>query len=129
MMSETQLKLGVIGQGYAVCRLAPKADVPSWADSSALLSITRTPDELSIVCTETNVPTGVRAERGWAVLKVLGPLEFSLVGILSSLTQPLAKAGIPVFVISTFDTDYLLVKQTSLPETVDVLGRFCEVMT
>jgi hypothetical protein len=79
-----------------------------------LLAIVRSADELSIVCEESKVPMDVKTERGWRVLKVLGPLDFSLVGILSDLANALAKAGVSIFAISTYDTDYVLVKQDQL---------------
>jgi hypothetical protein len=78
------------------------------------LSITRTRDELSIVCESSRIPAGIDAEFGWRCIKVDGPLDFSLVGVLSSLAEPLARAGIPIFAISTFDTDYVLVKTANL---------------
>jgi len=101
---------------YAVCRLEPDAPVPEWATrmnaSSPFSSITRTDRELSIVCYEALVPGGVRAERGFVALRVVGTLDFNLTGIIARLTVPLADAGVPVFVVSTFETDYLLIKAT-----------------
>jgi hypothetical protein len=86
-----------------------------------LVSITRTHEEMSIVCPEDNVPDGVESERDWRGLKIAGRLDFSLVGILSSLLGPLALAVIPVFVTSTFNTDYLFVKQERLEQALEVL--------
>jgi len=87
------------------------------------MSLTRTAGELSLVYCEEAVPDGVRCEQGWRCLRVAGTLDFSLVGVLASLLGPLADAGLSVFVVSTFDTDYLLVKQTDFQRTVDVLRR------
>jgi hypothetical protein len=96
---------------YAVARLAPDTAVPAWAgDAGGFVSITRTPDELSIVCTEAAVPSGVLVERGWALLKIAGPLAFGEIGVLASVAAPLAAARISLFVVSTFDTDYILIK-------------------
>ena len=95
---------------YAVARLAPDAPVPSWASTGALTSITRTADELSIVCDDDAVPNGVYAMRDFAALRVLGTIDFAVVGVLASLTRVLAEAGVSVFAFSTFDTDYLLVR-------------------
>jgi hypothetical protein len=106
---------------FAVCRLAPDAPLPTWAAAGSFVSITRTPDELSIVCRREEVPDGVRCEPGWRCLRVAGTLEFTLIGILASLLAPLADAGIPVFVLSTFDTDYLLVKEDRLDVAVEIL--------
>ena len=107
----------------AVCRLDPQVAVPDWALSGDFFSITRTTDELSIVCSEAGVPEGVLCERGWAGLKVEGPLDLSLTGVLASLAQPLAEAGISIFAVSTYDTDYLLVKVGDLERAVAVLTQ------
>ena len=104
------MRLGRIEGRLAVVRRDPAAEIPHWAGAASFLSITRTGEELSIVCDETLVPDSEMAERGWSVFKVHGPIAFTLTGVVSSLTMPLAAEGIPVFVISTFDTDYLLVK-------------------
>jgi len=99
---------------FAVCLLAPDTPVPAWASPPAagICSVTRTASELSIVCDESRVPADVaRAERGWRAFRVRGPIPFSELGVVAGITAPLAAAGIPVFVISTFDTDYLLVAE------------------
>ena len=108
---------------FAVCKLPPDAPLPDWAASGSLFSITRTTDELSVVCHQDAVPEGVRCERGWRCLRVAGTLDFSLVGVLASLVGPLAGAALSVFVLSTFDTDYLLVKEQVLGLAVEVLLR------
>jgi uncharacterized protein len=111
------MNLSILPGPFAICRLAPDAAVPAWAwDKTALLSITYTADELSLVCPASRVPLDVQAERNWSAIKVAGPLDFSLTGILSALAEPLATAGIPIFAISTFETDYLLVKEQHLPQ-------------
>jgi hypothetical protein len=104
----------------AVSRLQPDADFPAWALGD-FVSITRTPEELSVVCRQDAVPEGVPCERGWCCLRVAGTLPFASVGILASLTAPLAHAGVSVFAISTYDTDYLLVKAEDLVKTCDAL--------
>lgn len=106
---------------FAVARLPPDAAIPSWA-TGALTSITRTSDELSIVCEEELVPSGVYAVRDFAALRVVGTIDFGVVGLLSMLTRALADAGISVFVFSTFDTDYLLVRTTDWPRARDALA-------
>ena len=93
-----------------------------WATRGAFYSITQSNEELSIVCSQGDVPSGVHAERGWRALKVKGPLDFGLTGILASLASPLAQAGISIFAVSTFDTDYVLVKQETLGEATQVLS-------
>lgn len=97
---------------YAVCRLAPDAAIPSWANRAAgFTSITRTDEELSIVADDSVVPTDITAELDWVALRVVGPLDFSLIGVLAALSSTLAKQQVSVFAISTYDTDYLLVKR------------------
>jgi hypothetical protein len=110
---------------FAVCRLAAETPLPAWAvgAGTGFLSITRTPDELSIVCREEDMPDDVRCERGWRCLRVAGSLDFALVGVLASLLAPLAEAGVAVFVLSTFDTDYLLVKDDRRDAAIAALRR------
>ena len=111
------LKYRVLNQRLAVCRAAPDSLIPSWAQDADFFCILRTADELSIVCPEVCLdPThpALQVERGWTALKLEGPFPFSLTGILASFLQPLADAEIPIFAISTFDTDYVLVKQHDL---------------
>lgn len=114
------VSLTLLPATFAVCRLPADSPVPAWA-SGTFVSITRTADELSIVCEESTVPTNVQAERGWRTLRVNGMLDFALIGILAALTAPLAAAGISVFAISTFDTDYLLVKHDKLTQAITAL--------
>jgi uncharacterized protein len=105
---------------YAACRLAADADVPTWA-SGSFCSVTRTPDELSVVCAEDLIAEGTKCEGGLRVFQVVGPLEFSLTGVLSSIAGPLAAAGVSIFAIATFDTDYVLVKEENLAKAEDSL--------
>lgn len=108
------MQLTVHVERYAIVRLDPDAEVPAWATTGPVSSVTRTESELSIVCREDVVPDGSRAERGWRVLEVAGPLAFTLTGVLASLTTPLAAAGVTLFALSTFETDYLLVREHDL---------------
>lgn len=105
----------------AVCRLDAAADPPAWPRGD-LVSVTRSREELSVLCDENSVPAGVRVETGWRALQVAGPLEFTETGVLSALAAPLATAKISIFVVSTFDTDYLLVKEACLEAAVRVLA-------
>lgn len=108
----------------AVCRLASDAPVPAWATASdALSAVVRTRDELSIITDESLVPMEVRAERGFLALRIAGTLPFELVGVLASIARPLAQAGISIFAISTFDTDYVLVREHDLAAARDALAR------
>lgn len=119
----TPLTLHLWPQAFAVCRLPPEAPLPTWAQAAPFFSLTRTPMELSLVCLQEGVPAEVRHEPGWRCLQVAGPLAFELVGVLASLSVPLAQAGISLFVLSTFDTDYLFVKATHLQRAKDVLRQ------
>jgi hypothetical protein len=114
--------LSTLPDTFAVCRLQPDDPWPAWLRNGAFFSITRTPDELSIVCPVAAVPETVQAERGWRCLKVEGPLDFTLTGVLSSLLTPLAAAGISVYALSTYDTDYLLLKQDDFERSLEVLA-------
>lgn len=122
-MVGTALSLVVLEPIFAVCRLPAAEAVPDWAYLGSFSSVSRTPRELSIVCEQDNVPSEVRAEVGWRCLMVEGPLAFTEVGILASLTAPLAAAGVSVFAVSTYDTDFLLVKEADLEQTLSSLGN------
>jgi hypothetical protein len=122
------MKLRILPEILSVCRLEPDHPFPEWVNVGKFYSITKTNEELSVVCPQSDVPNGVKAESGFQAIQVVGPLDFSLTGIIASLTSPLAKAGISVFVVSTFDTDYILVKEKNLAQAVKVLGSFCEVV-
>lgn len=116
------LTMKLLKDRLAVCRLNNKALIPSWAEGSNFFSITRTLDELSIVCLEDNVPDKVQCEKDWRALKVEGPLDFSLVGILSSISTILAENEISIFAISTYDTDYILIQNKQIQKAIDVLS-------
>jgi hypothetical protein len=118
-----QLALLVLGEHFAVCRLDRSAAVPAWATAGAFSSVTRTADELSVVRAEAAVANGVKCARGWRCLRVTGTIELSAVGVFAALTVPLADAGVSVFAVSTFDTDYLLVKDRDLPAALEALRR------
>jgi hypothetical protein len=119
-----KLLLALLPGAFAVCRLGPDEAIPSWLSSSDFCSITRTAEELSVVAPEGAVPGTCQAEKGWRCLKVQGPLDFDLTGILSSLSAPLAEAGISIFALSTYDTDYLLVRALDLDKAIRVLNAY-----
>lgn len=117
------LRFSILSGAWAVARLPAGDPVPAWAAGrSGFSSVTRTPDELSIVCPAEAVPADARAERGWAVLKLHGPFAFDQTGILASVARPLAAAGIAIFAVSTFDTDYVLVKSADLDSALQALA-------
>lgn len=117
------LNLRLLSSRLAVCRLSPEQEFPFWAQCDEFLAFVHTSDECSVVCDQSMVPNGTQAEKDWRILKVLGPLEFSQIGVLASIAGPLAQASISIFVISTYDTDYILVKDTSLEPAIAVLKQ------
>jgi len=110
--------LRVLPDLLAITRLAADSPVPRWSRRSRWTSITRTANELSVVCAAEAVPAGVRCEKPFRAIAVDGTLDFALTGILASIAEPLAKAKISIFAISTFDTDYVLVRQDKLAAAV-----------
>jgi len=116
-----QLTITIHPEKYAICRLEAGVAVPAWATGARFLSVTRTALELSVVCEESRIPEAVHAERDRRLLQIEGTLAFSLTGVLASVAEPLAKAEISVFAVSTYDTDYLLVSEKDLHRTIEVL--------
>lgn len=114
MIHMTSLTLTILPQRLALSRLTPEESPPAWIFAQSFWSVTHTSQELSIVAPEAAFPAEWKIEGGWRALQVQGPLDFDLTGILSSISAPLASANIPIFAISTFDTDYILVKQNKL---------------
>ena len=119
------LDLDLLPEDYAVCRLPADADVTrllaAGPDDKKLFSVTWTPDEVSVICPADRVPEGTTVETPWRCLRVVGPLDLALTGILASLTAPLAAARVNIFAFSTFDTDYLLVPAVRVAEAIDAL--------
>lgn len=116
-----QLKLNLMRGLYGITQMDPNQPVPRWAMIGSFYSVTKTNDELSIVCTEENVPLDVTCERSWRIFKLEGPFAFTEVGILKTVTSVLSNQSIGVFAISTFDTDYVLVKQKDFNHAMDAL--------
>jgi hypothetical protein len=126
----TPLRLRVLPGLFAVCRLSPDADLPQMVlDAMAggsvdsFISLTRTSEEISLVLPENLIPEGCQVERGWRCLKLLGLLDFGLVGILAGITKALADAGISLFAVSTYDTDYIMVKEGDLSNSLVALQK------
>lgn len=118
------LDLILLAEKLAVCRLPAGTPLPDWAASGVFSSVSWTPDETSVVCEQAGVPAGVQAELDWRAFRVAGAMEFTLTGILLSIAQPLADAGVGIFAVSTYDTDYVLVKEASLESAVTALTAF-----
>jgi hypothetical protein len=120
-MAARRLELSVLPERFAVCRLGLSSPLPAWLPDKGFVCVTRTADELSIVCDQACVPSSVKSQRGRAILSVHGPVEFSEVGVLAALAVPVADAGISIFVVSTFDTDHLIVAEEDLGRTIAAL--------
>jgi hypothetical protein len=118
-----QLSLILLPQQFSIVRLDSQAPLPDWAACGSFFSINRTDDELSVVTESSNVPVGLTCQSGWRLLKVQGPFLLSEVGVLAALASTIAEAGVSLFAISTYDTDYLLVSSTQLEKAALALGR------
>jgi uncharacterized protein len=119
--SGRRFSLSVLPELLAIAQLDAGATIPAWATTGAFFSVTRTTDELSIVCEQARVPEGVKAQRGWRALKVHGPFDLSEVGVMAALSAALASEGVSVLAIATFDTDYLLVSGQQLKRAIEAL--------
>ena len=127
-----KLTLKVLKETLTIARFHPTETIPTWLSFKdvTFLAVTKTADELSIVCDQATVPADTKqCVKDWRAFKVEGPLDFSLTGILASLAQPLAAHKISIFAISTYDTDYILVKQKDLAEAIEILKKDCIVIT
>lgn len=110
----SHVRMRVLDGDYGVARLEPSEPIPAWAEGPGFVSISRSDDELSVVCLESRIPEGVRDDRGWACLKLLGPFAFDETGIVLSVIAPLSSNGVGIFVVSTFDGDHVMVKREDL---------------
>jgi uncharacterized protein len=115
------LTLSAMEGRYAIAKFPCDAVIPAWVNGSGFSSVTRTLEELSVVIAEASIPAGLNASRGWRMFKVHGPFAFDEIGVVAALANPLARVGVGIFVISTFDTDYLLVQQEEIPAAVETL--------
>ncbi|MGB7283154.1 MAG: ACT domain-containing protein [Candidatus Acidiferrum sp.] len=122
-LSLRRFQLSLLPESFAIVGLSPRADLPAWAIGGPFFSVTRTSDELSVIVEESRVPGGVQSQAGWRVIKVHGPFVLSEVGVLASLAGPLAASKISLLVVTTFDTDYLLVASENLAAAISTLER------
>ena len=116
-----KLNFSVLPGRFAVSRLAAETPIPDWIHSGPFSCVSRTSDELSVVSLTASVPAEVQSEKDWICLKLLGPFPFQLTGILASFLDPLAEANIPIFAVSTFETDYILVKEDDKERALETL--------
>ncbi|MGB6242572.1 MAG: ACT domain-containing protein [Castellaniella sp.] len=119
----SHVKLRLLNGAYGVARLRSSDPVPAWADGSGFVSISRTDDELSIVCLQDRIPHDVQVDGDWSCFKFQGPFAFDETGIVLSVIEPLSTNGIGIFVVSTFDGDHLLVKSSNLEKTRSLLKQ------
>jgi hypothetical protein len=122
-VSEARMALTVLPEAMAISRLGPDEPTPDWLDHGGFYCLTHTGESLTVVTREVGVPEQVECDRGWRCLEVRGPLALNLTGVLASLTAPLARAGVPVFVVSSYETDFLLVKESMLTEAKRALEQ------
>ena len=120
-MGHDKLTLSLLPGEYAVCKLEPERDIPEWITYNTFWSVTKTQDEMSIVCPQNQVPKDVKAESEWRILEVEGPLDFSMTGVVNCLTKPLTDSKISVFILSTYLTDYLLIRSKDIKTAIEVL--------
>lgn len=122
-LSLRHFQLSLLPESYAIVGLSPREELPAWAMEGEFFSVTRTSDELSVIVEESRVPAGMQSQGGWRVIKVHGPFVLTEVGVLAALAGPLAAAKISLLVVTTFDTDYLLVASDTLTAAVATLER------
>lgn len=129
MKPPIKLTLSILPEKLGICHLGKHAPIPSWAsEGNNFSSITRTRDELSIICPQEKIPVDVfPVEKNWRAFKVKGPLGFVMTGIVSSLSAPLAKAKISILYVDTYETSYVLVEEKNLKKATKILGTFCTI--
>ncbi len=127
-MQRKSITLELQAGGYAVSRLDAAAPTPAWADGDGFSSISRSRHELSVVCLAQRVPPSVQADRGWTCLRFVGPFAFDETGIVLAVIAPLSEAAIGIFVVSTFDGDYLLLKQGDMTRAAAILAQAGHVL-
>lgn len=108
---------------YSVCKLTPDSDIPHWVNKNEFYSVTKTDEEFSILCLQNDVPANIKCELNWKILKIDSKLDFSMVGVIAQISKSLAENNISIFVISTFDTDYICVKEKDLAQTINILKK------
>jgi uncharacterized protein len=126
-MKNTKLSISILKEKLAVCRLHANEKIPDWIINDSFYSVTKTAHELSIVCPEKYLPDHIKSEKDWRAIKIEGELDFSQTGILASIAVPLAEANISIFAVSTFNTDYVLVKNNKLEKAIEILGKFFNI--
>ena len=121
-MKQRQLQLSLLKDKYGICTLPNTAPIPDWALTQSLASITRTEKELTIVCRLEILPSQYQSDLNWRCFKIDGSFDLNQIGVISSISSPLADAGISIYVISTYDTDYFLIQEHNLKQTISTLS-------
>ena len=116
-------RLTILDDVFVVAQIPPGSKIPSWINPDLFSAVVNTSDEMSVVCDEKFVPDDVKSEPGWKLIMVQGPLDFSLIGILADLSSVLAQSEISIFALSTYNTDYILVKNDQLDEAIRALKQ------
>jgi hypothetical protein len=116
-----QLQLSLLKDLYGICKFPSDSSIPEWALDESLCSITRSKKELTVVCPQGIIPANTEYDSDWRCFRIDGSFDFNQIGVISSLAEPLAEAGVSIFVISTYDTDYILVKEEKVEQAVNVL--------
>ena len=120
-MRKRQLQLSLLGEIYGICVFESDTEIPEWAAAVSFCSITRTQEELTIVCPQNTIPSGCEYDAGWRCFRIDGSFDLNQIGVISSLAAPLAQASISIFVVSSYDTDYILVKKEKVNQAIAVL--------
>lgn len=126
-MADKKFVLSVVPEILGICHFDEKSPIPEWALSGGFFSVTKTPQELSVVYPQDEIPAGVLFERGWRALRLDSVGDIYSVGIIASLSKPLADDGISLFNISTYETNYLLLEEKNLDKAKNILSKFCEI--
>ena len=127
-MKNKKLTLSILPEKLGICHFDKNSPIPDWAlEKTNFTSITRTMDELSITLPQEKIPGGVMAEKDWRAFKLEGDVELASIGIIASLAKPLAEAGISIFNVSTYETNYVLVEEKNLENAKNILSKFCEI--
>src|SRR3989344_1157531 len=128
MENTKKITLSILPEVLGICHFDKKSPIPGWATDISFCSITRTKDELSVVCPQDKIPGGVLTEKDWRAFKLEGAADLFSVGIIASFSQPLAEAKISIFNVSTYETNYILVEEKNLVKSKEILSSFCVII-
>ena len=124
MLKLPKLRLRVLPEHYAICSFPPDATLPEWTDRPSVFSITKTPKEITLVCEENLISGPCKKSENWTCIKVEGSFDLDVVGVLAGIAGPLAKHKIGLYVISTFETDYVLIHAKNIDRAIFTVSPF-----